>query len=746
MTRRQCCQYVCLLSMALWVVLLVPSAGLAKVTTWTDGFPSNNNWSNPNNWDNGVPANQDTVVLPAAPWFSAMNIPGLTLGALLGAEYQGEMALYESLTVLNDVELGGLVGLNGFALHVQGSLELNGTLWCNNSELRVDGALLSRPGSSLEMGSGLLELNGDGELTDLTLAFSSGSLVLAGSAAQTLTFGPDLVQLGNLQIAKITPSDLVAITAPEQLTIAGALIVGGSLDVDGSLLIGGNLVVPAGGSLTLTSNADYDLYVTGSTTINGELALGGGSLTTDGLSIADGGRVHGSGAPCRLDLQGDVTIRNGELELESGSAVTTAAGVEIRVDDAGQLVNLPYGPGESGPRTTFYQDGVTGGDTWSLTVLTDGQADLTDADIMDCDASAGLAVTAAGFALDSGNNANITFPGPTHSLWTNGSTAGADWSDLQNWKFADFDPNRPIRMDLLEGSSIMDIAGLYLPELDMTGFTGTLILTEALSIDGALQQYGTLQQNGRNLAVCNLDLHGELHTEGGNLAILGTSHITAEGALLGGKHKSWFWVLGDLQVDGLLEIPSGGSSGLKTTAAITVSSTGSLYTVTEEEVAGQVSLINDGFAGGRQWHLNAQPGSQISLSNVFVQDSDASSGELIIAGPGSTSGGNNSNWDFASPAPLDTPLRLTARAAPNPANPATTLRFTVPSEGRVTVLIHDLQGRRVRTLIDQQRTAGDHEAVWRGRDDAGNALASGVYVYSVEAGGQVASGKVTLVN
>ena len=745
MTLRQCFTHVCLSSLAVAVMLLAPSAGLAKVTTWTDGFAANNNWSNANNWDNGVPADQDTVILPPAPWFSAMNIPDLTLGALLGADYQGEMALYESLTVLHDAQLGGLVGLNGFTLHVQGDLELNGTLWCNFSELRVDGTLLSRPGSSLEMGSGRLELNGDGELTDLTLVFSSGSLVLGGPVAQTLTFGHDLVQLGDLQIAKSNLSNPVAITAPDQLTVAGTLTVGGNLAVGSPLLVGGDLIVPAGGSLALSPGAGYDLSVTGTTTVSGELALGGGGLTIGDLSIVEGGRVHGSGDPCRLDLQGDVIIRNGALHLESGSTVTTAADIEIDVENNGQLVNLPYGRGESGPRTTFHQDGMAGGDTWSLTVVSGGQVDLTDADIMDCNASAGLTVTATGFAVDGGNNTNITFPGPTHSLWTNGSTASANWSDPQNWKFADFDPSRPVRMDLLEGPSIMDVAGLCLPELDMTGFTGLLILTETLSVYGALQQYGTLRQNGQNLAVGNLFLHGELHSDGGDLAILGSSYVTADGGLLGGEHKSWFWVLGDLQVDGVLELPSGGSSGLKATASITVSTSGSLYTAAGDDVGDQVNLINDGVAGGRQWRLNAQPGSQISLSNIFVQDSDASSGELVVAGPGSTSGGNNSNWDFLSPAPLDTPRRLTARVAPNPANPATTLRFTVPSDGHVTVLIHDLQGHRVRTLVDQARTAGDHEAIWQGRDDAGNTLASGLYVYSVEAGGEIATGKVTLI-
>jgi hypothetical protein len=67
------------------------------------------------------------------------------------------------------------------------------------------------------------------------------------------------------------------------------------------------------------------------------------------------------------------------------------------------------------------------------------------------------------------------------------------------------------------------------------------------------------------------------------------------------------------------------------------------------------------------------------------------------------------------------------RAAPNPFNPSTELRFTLPRTGRVGLEIVDVRGRRVRTLLDEVRPAGDHAVRWQGRDGAGRPVASGVY-------------------
>jgi hypothetical protein len=87
------------------------------------------------------------------------------------------------------------------------------------------------------------------------------------------------------------------------------------------------------------------------------------------------------------------------------------------------------------------------------------------------------------------------------------------------------------------------------------------------------------------------------------------------------------------------------------------------------------------------------------------------------------------------------PFEVTYRAAfsldqnrPNPFNPATRIRFTVPEDGHVSLLIYDVAGRRVRTLVDDRMEANHYEIEWDGRDNQGQIVASGVYFCRLEAG------------
>ena len=88
------------------------------------------------------------------------------------------------------------------------------------------------------------------------------------------------------------------------------------------------------------------------------------------------------------------------------------------------------------------------------------------------------------------------------------------------------------------------------------------------------------------------------------------------------------------------------------------------------------------------------------------------------------------------------------RAFPNPFNPATTIRFTVPEGAGLTARldVHDLTGRRVRRLFDQGVRGGAYAVTWDGRDDAGRPAASGTYVYRLVCGESFsAAGRVTLL-
>ena len=64
---------------------------------------------------------------------------------------------------------------------------------------------------------------------------------------------------------------------------------------------------------------------------------------------------------------------------------------------------------------------------------------------------------------------------------------------------------------------------------------------------------------------------------------------------------------------------------------------------------------------------------------------------------------------------------------PNPFNPATTIRYSVPAQTHVRLIVYDIAGRAVARLVDRAESPGAHEVHWLGENDQGQPLASGVY-------------------
>jgi hypothetical protein len=75
--------------------------------------------------------------------------------------------------------------------------------------------------------------------------------------------------------------------------------------------------------------------------------------------------------------------------------------------------------------------------------------------------------------------------------------------------------------------------------------------------------------------------------------------------------------------------------------------------------------------------------------------------------------------------------------SPNPFNPSTRIAYRLPETGDATLRVYNLQGQRVRTLIDGPVAAGAGEVTWDGRDDAGQSAASGIYFYELRVGDQL---------
>jgi spore coat protein A len=83
--------------------------------------------------------------------------------------------------------------------------------------------------------------------------------------------------------------------------------------------------------------------------------------------------------------------------------------------------------------------------------------------------------------------------------------------------------------------------------------------------------------------------------------------------------------------------------------------------------------------------------------------------------------------------PVDGIQELVLRQnAPNPFQASTGIGFALPEQDRVALLVYDIQGRRVRTLVEALYPAGIHTVTWDGRDDRGQDLPSGVYFYDLK--------------
>ena len=71
---------------------------------------------------------------------------------------------------------------------------------------------------------------------------------------------------------------------------------------------------------------------------------------------------------------------------------------------------------------------------------------------------------------------------------------------------------------------------------------------------------------------------------------------------------------------------------------------------------------------------------------------------------------------------------------PNPFNPSTTIDYRVPTAAKVTLVVYDIMGNKIRRLVDGFKAAGIYRAVWDGKDASGKQVASGVYFYQMIAG------------
>jgi WD40 repeat protein len=154
---------------------------------------------------------------------------------------------------------------------------------------------------------------------------------------------------------------------------------------------------------------------------------------------------------------------------------------------------------------------------------------------------------------------------------------------------------------------------------------------------------------------------------------------------------------------------------------------------TDDEVA--LDSLNFDISGtgvpGRPRAIAFSPDGKIAYAGQFNQSTDAL--QKFTTDQVFTSIENNRKSEIPSGYALE-------QNYPNPFNPTTNINYTINEAGPVTLKVYDMTGREVATLVNTRMTAGNHQVSF----DASN-LASGVYLYMLQANGVRLTNRMTLI-
>jgi len=146
---------------------------------------------------------------------------------------------------------------------------------------------------------------------------------------------------------------------------------------------------------------------------------------------------------------------------------------------------------------------------------------------------------------------------------------------------------------------------------------------------------------------------------------------------------------------------------------------------------------------GTVWTAPTDPGPQ---SATYTLQATANSGSYFVVATDDCPVPRTTDFDPPYAFALEAPDQFAVMGNyPNPFRSTTKIRFALPERGPVTLAVYDVMGRRVATIIESEMAAGVHDIAWNGRAESGQPLASGVYLYRLEAGTNVATQRLTLI-
>jgi len=82
---------------------------------------------------------------------------------------------------------------------------------------------------------------------------------------------------------------------------------------------------------------------------------------------------------------------------------------------------------------------------------------------------------------------------------------------------------------------------------------------------------------------------------------------------------------------------------------------------------------------------------------------------------------------------------------PNPFNSETVIDYQLAANNQVALKIYNISGQLIKTLVDEDQNAGHHSSKWNGTDTNGDIVSTGIYLYTLQTGGLVRSGKAVFI-
>lgn len=82
---------------------------------------------------------------------------------------------------------------------------------------------------------------------------------------------------------------------------------------------------------------------------------------------------------------------------------------------------------------------------------------------------------------------------------------------------------------------------------------------------------------------------------------------------------------------------------------------------------------------------------------------------------------------------------------PNPFNPTTQITYVLPEESSVSVIVYDLMGKEVKSLINKIQPKGNYSLKWDATDELGERISAGMYIYTIRAGQFTSTKKMVLL-